>query len=469
MVALGAGPAGLAAAYDLSVRHGVKCLMVERKACAGGLCETIERGGFRFDIGPHRFFTKNTRVEALWSEVLGDDFIERPRKTRIHYEDVFFDYPLKPFDVAWKLGLIRSAGAALSYFKRHLFPLSPEDGFENWVRNRFGDTLYEIFFEGYTRKVWGVDPSSIDAEWAAQRIRALSLGKMLWQIVSPSPKHASLVSKFHYPRLGAGMMYETMARKIEESGSRILLEREVSGLELDGDGCVEAVSFSSPEGGNKRVEVGKEGWVVSSVPLDCLARFLAEAGDFPGLAEAASNLRYRSLVTVEVAASKRPPVDDNWIYLNSDDVRAGRMSLFHNWSPEMVPSPDAASICLEYFVDEGDEIWNASDERLFSMAMDDLSKLGFAKDVPDDSQFAVVRYSKAYPCYFGEYKKNLAAIRKAVDSVPNLIPVGRYGQFRYNNMDHSVETGLIAAEMVMGAERDPWAVNEDAEYHEEKK
>ncbi len=468
-VVLGAGPAGLAAAYDLVVRCGVECVVLEREDSPGGLCRTFERGGYRFDIGPHRFFTKNPRVDALWREVLGERFRERQRKTRIHYKGVFFDYPLKPFDVALKLGLFRSSAAAASYLKRRILPLRPEDSFETWVRNRFGDVLYNIFFKSYTRKVWGVEPSLIDAEWAAQRIRALSLGKILKETLTKlgNSSHASLISKFHYPDNGAGEMYRAMADKIVDKGSRILYGHTATGVELDSTGRVSAVLFQKKDGSDGRIDLRRGASLVSSAPLDELAVFLATAGAGDAAANAAAGLKYRSLVTVDIASKQRSTEDDNWIYLNSDEVKAGRMSLFHNWSPAMVPSNDASAIGLEYFVDEGDSVWNASEDELRTMATRDLATAGISGSPDGKPEIMVVKYSKAYPCYFGDYKERLAVIKNAIADAGNIIPIGRYGQFRYNNMDHSIETGLLAAEVVMGSNKDPWAVNEDAEYHEE--
>ena len=467
-IIIGAGPAGLAAAYELSVRNGVKCVVLEKSERVGGLSATIERNGYRMDIGPHRFFTKNDEVSKLWREVLRGDFAELERLTRIYYENIFFSYPLKAGEIPFKLGLPRTAMVGISYLKRHLLPIRPEDDFESWVRNRFGDALYDIFFKDYTRKVWGVDPRKIDAEWAAQRIRSLSLGKVVADMLNISKrKQTSLISRFEYPKLGAGQMYEAMAAKIADSGSEIIIGAKVVKISPENDGTIVVSAEIASEDGDGKIETRefRAEHVVSSMPLDELARMVAGVdGD---TLTSAGDLSYRSLVTVNLMFGARPPVRDHWIYLNSADVKAGRMDFYHNFSDSMAPDTDSAVVALEYFCDPDDDIWLAKDERMVELAKTDIAKIDFMKGFePVDAQ--VIRYPKAYPCYFGEYKRNLKRVRKFLAEIGGLIPVGRYGQFRYNNMDHSIATGLLAARKVMGERTNPWRVNEDAEYHEEK-
>lgn len=464
IVIIGAGPAGLAAAYELSVRNDIKCTIFEKSSQTGGLSKTVQHNGYRVDIGPHRFFTKNQRVEKLWNKVLDNDFMFCERKTRIYYNNIFFNYPLKAIEIPLKLGLFKTIQIGISYIKRHLSPLKPEDNFESWVRNRFGDMLYDIFFHEYTKKVWGVEPKKIDAEWAAQRIRSLSLGKVILDALNLISKgrQTSLISSFRYPRLGAGQMYEAMADKITESGSEIIFESDVTGIHID-DKEVAGVKVKTRDS-EKNFPAD---YLISSMPLDELVLAFDDTTNDTSK-KAAKELKYRSLVTVDLMFDSKIPPEDHWIYLNSSDVEAGRMNLFHNWSPEMVPSADKSSISLEYFCNEGDEIWNADDDKLYKKALNDITKIRFMEDLKTVDH-CIVKYRKAYPCYLGNYESSLKVIRQKLDSIKNISAVGRYGQFRYNNMDHSIETGLLAAQRCMGKNVNPWAVNEEAEYHEERK
>lgn len=479
----------MAAAYLLAVKHGRKCIVLEKSPHIGGLCKTVEYHGYRMDIGPHRFFTKNKDVSKLWNEVLGDEFKLCDRQTRIYYNNIFFNYPLKPMEIPLKLGLWRTFLIGTSYIKRRLFPIRPEDNFKSWIKNRFGDRLYNIFFHDYTKKVWGIDPEKINADWAAQRIRSLSLGKVILDMLKifGKSKQTSLISQFHYPRLGAGQMYNTIADKAKGAGAKILRNAKVIEIKIEEKKATEVVIEK-----NGKKETLKTEFVISSMPLDELILALDCSADEvreeiatenssiePGISDrttkenlkvkqAAKDLTYRSLVTVDLMFDKPLSVTDHWIYLNSPDVKAGRMNLFQNWSRDMTPSKNHSCISLEYFFNESDPEWSASDEKLFNMAEEDIAKIDFMKGLtPCDK--TVVRYNKAYPSYIGNYMANLKIIRKQIELIDNIFPVGRYGQFRYNNMDHSIETGLLAARAVMGEKVDPWAVNEEAEYHEEGK
>lgn len=464
---IGAGPAGLATAYSLSVKHGIKCVIFEKSPNIGGLCETVEHHGYHMDIGPHRFFTKNSAVSQLWNEVLGDEFTLCDRQTRIYYNNIFFNYPLKPIEIPLKLGILKTIIVGMSYIKRHIFPIRPELSFKSWVKNRFGDKLYDIFFHDYTKKVWGIDPENINADWAAQRIKSLSLGKVILDMLKifGKSKQTSLISQFHYPRMGAGQMYSAMADKIRESGSEIICNADVKEIKIV-DGVAKQVVVE--QNNKKSTKISTKSYdadfLISSMPLDELIVAVDSAKEAER--KAASNLTYRSLVTVNLMFDATIPVTDHWIYLNSPDVKAGRMNLFQNWSKSMMPSGEHSLISLEYFCNETDPEWSASDKSMYDMAVEDINKIDFMKGiVPVDHK--IVRYHKSYPCYFGDYMKNLNVLKDHVNSISNLIPVGRYGQFRYNNMDHSIETGFLAARVVMGEKLNVWAVNEDAEYHEE--
>jgi protoporphyrinogen oxidase len=457
---IGGGPAGVAAAYELSNR-GMTCTLFERSKQIGGLAKTVNFKGFRCDIGPHRFFTKNDEVETLWRNVLPHDLLRIPRLTRIYYKGKYFNYPLKPLNALFGLGFIKSAHVLGSFAYSKLFPRRPEVSFKDWVSNRFGHQLYSVFFETYTEKVWGIPCTELSSDWAAQRIRKLSLGRaVLNSLGIGTGKVTSLIEEFNYPRLGAGQMYETMAEKASKNGAEVLTEHEVVKL-IHRDGTITDIGVKGPEG-EFVVPVRN---VISSMPFTDLAQ-----GFSPELSrnvmESAKSLRYRSIVTVNLILKAINLIPDNWIYIHEPEVRAGRLQLYKNWSPEMVPDPGMTALGFEYFTFEGDENWNMSDADLIEIAKNDLEKLGFAsKSIVEDG--FVVRYAKAYPMYEGDYRDRLAAIRSEIDKFKNLYVIGRYGQFRYNNMDHSILTAHLAVRKLLGEDADPWSVNEEGEYHEE--
>lgn len=459
---IGAGPAGLAAARELAGR-GLAPLVLEVDGCVGGLSRTVERGGWRCDIGGHRFFTKNADVERLWRQTLPADFLRRPRLSRIYYRGKFFKYPLEPANALWGLGLWTSARVMLSFLRRRAFPHADESGLEHWVANRFGDGLYRIFFKTYTEKVWGVPCAEISADWAAQRIRNLNLGRAVLGALGlgRGRKVASLIEEFDYPRLGPGQMYEELARAAQARGAELRLRREVVAVRRSG-ARVTALAVRDAAG---RVEEAPVGAAVSTMPLTELV--LRMDPPAPEAASAAARaLRYRSIVTVNLMLRAREVLPDTWVYLHAPEIRAGRLQLYKNWSPAMVPDPEMSSLGFEYFAFEGDADWGRPDGELIRLAAEDLGRLRLASAPRVEDGF-VVRYAKAYPLYESGYRGKIAAMRAFLDGIPNLACAGRYGQFRYNNMDHSIVTGWLAARRLLGESVDPWAVNEEAEYHEE--
>lgn len=458
---IGAGPAGLAAAHEL-VGRGFRPVMLEQDRQVGGLSKTVNRRGFRFDIGGHRFFTKNADVEALWRKTLPDDFLKRPRMSRIHYRGRLFDYPLRAFNALWGLGPVTSLRAMLSFAWRRLRPQRPETNLEAWVSNRFGNRLYEIFFRTYTEKVWGIPCTNLSADWAAQRIRNLDLGRAVLSALGIGRKQdiASIIEEFHYPRYGPGQMYEAMATHAAANGASLHLGNRVEGIHHDGR-RVKALRVTS-NGSARLMQVGN---VVSTMPITELAARL-EPGPPVHVAEAAAGLRYRSIITVNLVIEADCPLPDNWVYVHSPEVKAARLQFYKNWSPGMVPDPTMYSVGLEYFAFESDGLWRMPDNELVKMALDDLRSLGLVDPGMVKEGF-VVRYPKAYPVYEGDYRERLRVIRTFLDGLENLACAGRYGQFRYNNMDHSIMTGLLAVRRLLGADVDPWAVNEEAEYLEE--
>jgi protoporphyrinogen oxidase len=454
---LGAGPAGLTAAYELS-KNGVSSVLLERDSSVGGLSRTVEYKGCRFDIGGHRFYTKISMVEQIWREVLGEDLLIRPRLSRIYYKSKFFQYPIDPFEAVRKLGLLEAVRSCLSLMKSRLFPESPEHDFEAWVSNRFGRRLFGIFFKTYTEKVWGTNCREIQADWAVQRIGGLSLGPLLRQAMRPRGRGTirSLVKEFQYPRLGPGMMWSRIREMVEEKGSQVLLNSPVERIEWE-DGRVIAVHSAG------RVYRAKH--FISSIPIRELIQSLDPAPPEP-LRSAACDFQYRDFITVALLVRGRNLFPDNWIYIHDPGLRVGRIQNYNNWSSDMTNDPDTTCLGLEYFCFEGDEYWNTVDGELIGMAKRELMQLGLATErcIVDGT---VVRVPKAYPIYNGVYKEALCKVRNFLRTVPNLQLIGRNGMHRYNNQDHSMLTGILAARNILGGRFDLWNLNGDTDYLED--
>jgi protoporphyrinogen oxidase len=472
---IGAGPAGLTAAYCLT-KAAQSVIVIERDPVyVGGISRTVDYNGYLFDIGGHRFFSKSREVLALWQEILPDDFIARPRLSRIFYNGKFFAYPLRAFEALFKLGLFTSAACMLSYAYAKLFPVAPALTFHEWVRNQFGERLFQIFFKTYTEKVWGMSCDEISADWAAQRIKGLDLTtavldglKRSLRLGRKPPAGAkadgatvkTLIESFQYPRKGPGMMWDAAARKIRNSGGRILMGRDLVALDYDA-----AEKFWRVEVATAR---GRESYtarhVVSSAPL---RELVACIKPLPISLLHARALRYRDFLTVALMVRRDELFPDNWIYIHDPSVRVGRVQNFRSWSPEMVPA-GMSCLGLEYFCFEGDALWDAADSDLIALAKKEVAQIGLvaAADVVDA---CVVRQAKAYPVYDEDYRDNIAAIRLDLEgSYPTLHLVGRNGMHKYNNQDHAMMTAMLAVRNILAGERryDVWNVNEDAEYHE---
>ena len=476
---IGAGPAGLSAALVLA-RAGIDVTVLEADPEeVGGISRTIRHrcdaaggGVFRFDIGGHRFFSKSREIEDLWSELLGADMLERPRLSRISYGGKFYDYPLRAGQAVRNLGLFESARCVASYAYARALPVRDPRSFEDWVCNQFGRRLFEIFFKTYTEKVWGMKCSEISADWAAQRIKGLSLGTAILHALFPKRRPRdrgrqvkTLIDTFRYPRLGPGMMWDAAARQVRDRGGRVLLGRRVTALrQMPGAGLRWKVDFSTPDGGVGSVEASD---VISSAPLRELVQSLSPAPPAEVYA-AAGRLRYRDFLTVALVVRPTHRFPDNWIYIHDPGVKVGRVQNFSSWSPEMVPDPSLACYGLEYFCFDGDGTWSTSDADLVAMASRELAALGLVEEkaVLDGR---VVRQPKAYPVYDDGYTEAVAAIRRGLDAgYPGLHLVGRNGMHKYDNQDHAMMTGLLVARNIVAGHRvfDPWAVNQDAEYHE---
>ena len=463
VIIIGAGPAGLTAAYLLA-RAGVKTTVLEGETVVGGISQTAQYKGFRFDIGGHRFFTKIPPVEQMWHEVLGPEFIEVPRLSRIHYQGKFFDYPLKAGNALRGLGPINALRIVGSYVRWHYRPHPVEENFEQWVTNRFGRRLYEIFFRTYTEKIWGIPCTEIRAEWAAQRIHGVSLARAILSATSLNKRSTevkSFIDKFHYPRLGPGQMWEMCRDRIIAAGGDVRMQHRVTEIDVDGP-CI-SMTAQTP-GGPRRFEAEH---VVSSMPLRSLVRALRPEPP-PGVRVAAEGLRYRDFLVVVLILDRENVFPDNWIYVHTPGVKVGRIQNFNNWSAAMVPEPGRTCLGMEYFCFKNDGFWETSDEQLIEQARRELEALGLAAsaDVVDGT---VLRMPKAYPIYDSTYRENLARVRAFIDPVANLHTVGRNGLHKYNNQDHSMLTAMIAIWNMQGASHDIWAVNTDLEYHEEQR
>jgi protoporphyrinogen oxidase len=464
-VIIGAGPAGLTAAWELA-RLGRRSVVFEADELVGGISRTVEYKGYRFDIGGHRFFTKVERVNALWREILGDEFLVRPRLSRIFYGDRFFDYPLKPMNALLGLGPIEAIRIGLSYLKAQVLPHADERTFEQWVTNRFGRRLFEIFFETYTEKVWGMPCSEIGADWAAQRIKNLDLvtavrNALLGSLANRGEIVTTLIDEFHYPRHGPGQMWESAQDQLVERGTDVVLGAGVVRLH-HAEGRVRKVTVREAGGQERDVEAEH---VLSSMPIRELLHAF-EPSPPPEILAAADRLRYRDFLTVGLIVDRDEVFPDNWIYIHSPDVKMGRIQNFKNWSPYMVADPERTCLGLEYFVQEGDELWAAPDDDLIELGTRECDSLGLirAEEVRDG---CVIRIPKAYPVYDAGYQGALEVLRGWLDPIENLQLIGRNGQHRYNNQDHSMMTAVLAVENIVGASHDVWSVNVDDEYHEE--
>jgi protoporphyrinogen oxidase len=455
---LGAGPAGLAAALRLA-RAGREVVLVDREDGVGGLARTVERDGYRFDIGGHRFFTRIPEVRALWQELVGGDMLVRPRRSRILFDGKYFDYPLTAGSALAGLGPLESLRVAASYARARLRPIRPEASLADWVTNRFGRRLFETFFRTYTEKLWGIACEQISAAWAAQRIRGLSLRAALADMVRRgSGGQRTLVTEFEYPRLGPGMLWERMRSEIEALGGRTLLSHRLAGLRHDAAG-VRAVELTGPSGA---VTLGVS-HVVSTVPMRDLATALSPA--LPSaVAAAAGALWHRAFIQVALVLEGDDPFPDTWLYLHDPGVRAGRVQNFRAWSPALVPEPMRACIGVEYFCSAGDALWSRGDDELARIAEEDLAAIGFAGRRVVAAH--VVRMRDAYPVYNDGFAGRIALVARELGRFGNLAVAGRNGMHRYNNMDHAMRSGLLAAENALGAAHDLWSADLDDGYLE---
>ena len=523
-IIIGAGPAGLTAAYEMLKRTDIQPIILERSGDIGGISKTVNYRGNRIDIGGHRFFSKSDRVMEWWLKILpleqgledtaiyyqgkkavvagggvsgrggmsgGVDVADRadpdkvmlvrPRLSRIYFLRRFFSYPIHlSIDTLTNLGLVRTVRILFSYLRARLFPRKPESTLEDFLINRFGKELYRLFFEDYTEKVWGVKCRDISAEWGAQRIKGVSVGaaiahairelrrgKKTDEDIRQKGTETSLIERFLYPKYGPGQLWEEVARQVQEAGGEIHLYQEVSGIDISGN-RVTAVRVVDKQTGGTVVYEGD--YFFSTMPVKDLVAGMGSV--VPEKVRAvAAGLQYRDFITVGVLLRKmtKPDLKDTWIYIQEKDVQVGRIQLFNNWSPYLVKAADTVWIGMEYFCNDTDAFWRQSDEQIREQAIGELEKMGLASraDVLDAT---VLRMEKTYPAYFGTYGE-FGVVRGFLDSLENLYPIGRNGMHKYNNSDHSMLTAMVAVDNICGSVKGKdniWSINTEQEYHEEK-
>ncbi|HVH86926.1 MAG TPA: NAD(P)/FAD-dependent oxidoreductase [Terriglobales bacterium] len=525
-VIIGAGPAGLTAAFELLRNSDIKPIVLEKSDQMGGISRTVNYKGNRMDIGGHRFFSKSDRVMNWWFEhmpletsVDGNEngkghaplhiayqnrtreisactngngngchpdlvMLVRRRKSRIYFLRTFFDYPITlSADTLGKLGPIRTLRIGLSYMRSAAMPIKNVQNLEQFFINRFGRELYHTFFKSYTEKVWGVPCDQISAEWGEQRIKGLSIKKTLQHIIQKQLKRrrerdiaqketeTSLIEQFLYPKYGPGQMWETVGKKVIEMGGKVITGFDVTGVHCSGH-HVMAVSGTDAAGETRRFEGD---YFLSTMPIKELVGSL----DVPvpaNVREVSAALQYRDFITVglllkkmKVKENNQNLIEDNWIYIQEPDVKAGRLQIFNNWSPHLVSDGGNVWVGVEYFCYEGDELWNKTPEEMADFAAEELDRIGII-DKNDVLDSTVIKMPKTYPAYFGAYSR-FDEVRGHLDSFENLFLVGRNGMHRYNNQDHSMLTAMEAVNNILTGRKDKsniWEVNTEAEYHEEK-
>jgi len=462
VVIAGAGPGGLTAAYQLTKR-GQHPVVLECDDVVGGISRTVVRDGYRFDLGGHRFFTKVPEVENLWHEILPqDDFLLRPRMSRIFYQGKYYDYPLKAMNALRNLGPWEAILCGFSYVWARIRPPKDESNYENWLVARFGWRLYRALFKTYTEKVWGVEVSDMPADWAAQRVKNLDLRKAVINAIMPKRNQTeitSLIEEFQYPKFGPGMMWEVCAEKVQAAGGTLHMEARLTTIKV-AEGRAQSVVYRQ-DGVDKEVAASH---VISTVPMRELVHALTPPPPAEVLA-AADGLHYRDYLTVALVVPASRSFPDNWIYIHAPEVEVGRIQNYGSWSPYLVKDGHTC-LGLEYFVFEGDAMWETPDDDLIALGTKELSLLGLVE--PGDVEAGyVVRVRKAYPYYDFTYKANVDTIRRYLEAeAPNVHPVGRNGMHKYNNQDHSMYTAMLTVENIFGAAHDIWSVNVEEEYHE---
>lgn len=462
---LGAGPAGLAAALRLT-QNGLRNIgIVDRNGVIGGLSRTETKGGVRFDIGPHRFFSKSREINQVWHDTLGEDFVPVDRLTRIYYKNKFFNYPIKAFDALSKLGPLESVAAFLSFIEANRRRRSDPGNFEDWITWKFGTKLYETFFKTYTEKVWGIPCSEISAEWASQRIKGLDILQTIKNALFTGTKNRvkTLVEEFHYPILGAGQMYEAMADTVASRGVDFTLDARITGFNRVDD---QITSVDIIDGRGTPVNISARHFF-SSIPLTHFFEMLTPP-PAPSIQRAAESLYYREHITVDLLVDGDGLFPDQWLYIHAPDMRMARVANYNNFSRAMVGHKKKTALSAEYFVFQHDDVWKRSDEDLAELAVDELAYMNLI-DRETIEKAWVVRETEAYPTYYLGFQEPYEKLKSELDGLKNLYSIGRGGMYKYNNQDHSIMSGLLAADNCANPSGTPynlWQINVDAEYHE---
>lgn len=456
---IGAGPAGLTAAYSLA-KQGLPVTVYEASATVGGMAKTIPLWGQLVDIGPHRFFSNDTRVNQLWLEVTGKDYRMVNRLTRIYYKKKFFYYPLKAFDALFKLGIGTATLCVLSYLKEKISPTPPDGSFQAWVTGRFGAKLYSIFFKTYTEKLWGIPCTELDADFAAQRIKKLSLWEAIKNALTgpQGNQHKTLVDVFAYPTAGTGMVYERMQQYIQQHGGQVFTSAPVKRILSKNN---RAYAIETEDG-----TITEYDEIVSSMPLSLMVSRLPEVPEH--IKACANALTFRNTVLVYLHVAQKNLFPDNWLYVHSSDLQTGRITNFRNWVPEILCGQETSILALEYWCYDTDALWNTPDEELIELAKTELRQTGLIANAPI-TDGKIYRIPRCYPVYSKGYKDQLNPVEDYLKTIEHLHVIGRYGAFKYNNQDHSILMGLLCAENITkGTQHNLWEINTDYEDYQEK-
>ncbi|MHA7056575.1 FAD-dependent oxidoreductase [Aquimarina sp. M1] len=459
VIIIGAGPAGLSAAYTLS-KNDIAIEVFEASRYVGGMSRSFDLWGQRVDLGPHRFFSKDSRINNFFNEIIKDDYTLVNRRTRIYYKENFFDYPLKLLNVLGNLSIVTIFSILFYYGKRRIFPINNPETFEEWITNRFGERLYIIFFKYYTEKLWGIPCYKIDADWAAQRIKRLSLFEAVWSAFKRNKrnKHKTLVDEFSYPKNGTGTLYERSASSIEKNGGVIHKNTLIQSVFVKDNVCKGVITSDG--------EKHEADYVISSMPITSLIKGMKFVPK--EVLNATNKLQFRNTILVYLEIDRDDLFEDNWIYVHSPEVKHGRITNFRNWCPSLNKGKKSTILCLEFWAFDTDAIWKKDDRFLSELATSELKVLKLISDSEIICNAKVVRVPKCYPVYQIGYKGHLNSIKKYLDSIDNLIPIGRYGAFKYNNQDHSILMGILSAEnIIYNTGIDLWEINTDTEYQED--
>lgn len=454
---IGAGPAGLTAAFALS-RSGIDVEVFEAGSRVGGMARSLDLWGHRVDLGPHRFFSRDARVNRTWLDILGPNYRMIERQTRILYRNQLFDYPLRPGNALARMGLTEASLCVLSYARARLTAsTTPAQTFEDWVVSRFGRRLYGMFFKTYSEKLWGIPCHELSADFAAQRIKKFSLGQALTAMTGfARTRHRTLADAFAYPLAGNGDVYERMASRLVATGGKLSLGRRVAGVEVT---TGRATGIRLEDGGTVRCD-----HVVSTMPLNLLVQGLEAAP--PAVKAAAAQLKFRNTILVYLLVKREDLFSDQWLYVHSPQLRMGRVTNFRNWAPELHGGLSSSVLALEYWCNDEEELWHETEDELVRRGTDEIVATGLVQRA-DVLEGKIVRVPRCYPVYTRNYADTLTPIVTFLKTIPNLWPLGRYGSFKYNNQDHSILMGLLAAENIANdAQHDLWALNSDDEYQE---